>query len=285
MKLFIANDSSQTLGGGWSFVGNFIKGCKKLDVELVSDLKDCDTMLIPASSMVTKETVALAKELKKKVYLRIDNMPRNSRNRNTGSSRVLSYAKQADGIIFQSNWAKEWIGWWLQHEKIDIDNNIVIYNGIDTDIFNRVGAVHNPKIFLYTQLNDDVTKQWHEAWYMFARHYWREDMERVLWLVGKFSKELREYNFDFFQGEQVEYKGIMETPEQMASIFKQVGTVLIPYYNDACSNTIMEARACGCEMVCSHTGGTPEILDDSLDLSLDRMALQYLSFMKGDNNW
>jgi glycosyltransferase involved in cell wall biosynthesis len=285
MNLFIANDSKMSLGGGWSFIGNLVSELKKDNrVTLVDNIDDCETVLLPSSSMVTPDTVKYAKEKGKKIYLRVDNMPRNSRNRNCGSSRLRDFAETADGIIFQSNWAYEYLGWWLEHSGVKVGNkSTVILNGVDTDVFNDTGAKHDPNIYLYSRYNRDETKNWHEAWYTFLKT-WRKNQKAELWITGQFSKELVEYNFDFFQGEKVEYKGVITDPQYMAEIYRTVGTVLAPYYNDACSNTIIEAKACGCEIIASYTGGTPEIIDLE-DLSASRMAGEYIKFMKGEASW
>lgn len=285
MKLFIANDSKQSIGGGWSFIGNLIKGLDKSPrVDVVNNLKDCDVVLLPSSSMILPETVEAAKNYGKQIFLRVDNIPRNSRNRNCGTSRLSSYARQSDGVIFQSHWAREYIGWWLEKiEGVEFDSKIIL-NGVDTDIFNKEGATHNPNIYLYSRFNRDETKNWHEAWYTFLRT-WRENRKAKLWIVGQFSPELIEYNFDFFQGEDIEYKGIITDPMEMASLYKQAGTLLAPYFNDACSNTILEARACGTKVIASFTGGTPEIVEDGLDYSLERMTDEYIDFFEGGPAW
>jgi hypothetical protein len=53
---------------------------------------------------------------------------------------------------------------------------------------------------------------------------------------------------------------------------------LYTYLNDACSNTLLEARASGMEIIDVHgrlqTGGAPEIMELD-DLSLERMCNQY----------
>lgn len=294
MKIFIANDSKQGLGGGWSFISNFIRGAQGL-AEFVDTIRDCDVVFIPASSMVRAETLDLAKALNKPVFLRVDNVPRNSRNRNTGTSRLLSYFEAAKGVIFQSRWATQFVGEWLAWNcKKTGPTQTIIYNGVDTEIFNPGGPKESDQrgVYLYSRINRDETKNWHVTWYEYQliHRKWEEsDKETAppeLWLTGQFSPELVEYNFDFFQGEVVRYFGAIEDQRQYANILRSASYLLAPYYNDACSNSIIEALACGVGVETfgwGHTGGTPELFklnEEGFDWSHRRMAKEYIDFMQ-----
>jgi len=64
----------------------------------------------------------------------------------------------------------------------------------------------------------------------------------------------------------------------MVDIFKRNRYFLYTYLNDACSNTLLEAKASGCEIVdvfgMLKTGGAPEIMACK-DISLERMIREY----------
>jgi len=284
MKIYIANESKQKIGGGFTFLRNFIKAMKD-KVEFVENAEDCDIYFIAGATMVSKESVYEAKQIGKKIVLRIDNAVKDSRNRGCGMSRMKAIAQKADKLVYQSKWSRDYLSSYLDK------NGAVIRNGCDTKIFNLDGLKlerGGKKIYLYTRFNRDDTKNWHEAWYEFQKIH-KSIGNAELWLVGQFSPELVEYGFDFFNGEQVNYLGVIEDEELMARIYRTANVLIFPYYNDACSNTLIEARCCGTKIFMTPsgaTGGTPEILhkDDPLvDFSLDKMADKYLKLFEEIN--
>jgi glycosyltransferase involved in cell wall biosynthesis len=280
MKIFIANNSNQVLGGGFSFISNFVNNLSK-DIQIVDDWKNCDIYFMPSSSMVAKsDEVEMAKDLGKKIVLRVDNIPRNSRNRNTGTSRLFHYSQLADLVIYQSNWAKDFIS------KFTKKDGPVIYNGVDQSLFYQDGEMIAPDgspQYLYSRFNRDETKRWEEAWYYFQRIFF-ENPNAHLWIVGNFADELIAYNFDFFGGaeKRIKYLGVIDDKRELAKIYRSSDVVLIPYFNDACSNTVLEALASGCKIetcLSGRTGGTEELLNLK-DISITRMVNEYLEQFK-----
>lgn len=300
MKIFIANDSQQSLGGGWSFLRNFQAGVHNAKLAIFTPLmKDADVVFLPSSSMVKSETVEAAEQLGKPIVLRIDNIPRDSRNRNTGTSRLLTYYEKAKGVIFQSKWATDWVGDWLQYaSKGQPPLQSIVYNGVDTSIFNPDGARLEKRapVYLYSRYNRDETKNWHVVWYEYQMiHRYAKQLDKPipeLWLVGQFSPELLTYDplgirsFDFFRGEVVQYLGVVQNADEYANYLRTADYLLAPYYNDACSNTIIEAFATGVAVETlgyGHTGGTPELFrlqESGFDWSQERMAKEYINLME-----
>ncbi len=288
MRIYIANQSEQSIGGGWSFINNFKKGIKQsFDHEFANNYFDCDIFLIPGCTMISREAVEAAKNAGKKIVLRIDNIPRNSRNRNTGTSRLYDFAQVADLIIYQSCWAKNFIS-----QFIDPWNNklsAIIYNGVDTDIFKPEGnteMLDGQPQYLYSRYNRDESKMWYQAWYEFQQRFFK-DKNSHLWIVGQFSPEVREYNFDFFGGAESRYKywGVVADKELMASIYRGADSLLVPYLNDACSNTLIEYLQCNgvngeiITGISGQSGGTPEIIDlfkKGYDFSEKKMSEEYI---------
>ena len=79
MKIFtpVMKDS---ISGGFSWRMNFIKGVQG-KAEIVDCIDDCDIFLISGVTMIDKSDFNRAKELGKKIVLRVDNVPRKSRNK------------------------------------------------------------------------------------------------------------------------------------------------------------------------------------------------------------
>lgn len=274
MKIGILNESKQSLGGGWSFISTFSKAAKKGGHEIyeTDSCLNADVVLIPSASMVNLDSVRVLKQQGKPIILRVDNMPRNSRNRNTGSSRLRAIAEISDLIVYQSKWAQEYLSDFIG------TRGMVIYNGVDTEIFHPEGEKYKftgDPVFLYSRYNRDETKHWEVAWYRFVREY-KKNKQSGLVIVGQFSPELIEYGFDFFNGEKYTYLGVQPDPVELAKIYRSCNYLLATYFNDAYSNTYQEALACGCELLyVDMSGGTPELLENGV-IPKEKMFAAYL---------
>lgn len=278
MKILATSQSKQGIGGGWTFLRTFAKYAPKYGGQIVSS-GDADVLLISGATMLQRDFVFEWKKKGMKIVLRVDNIPRNSRNRNTGTSRLKDFAAAADLVIYQSEWARDYIQPFLQKD------GVVILNGADPEIFNTSGSIRprdgEPQ-HLFVQYNRDETKQWHQMWFEYQmrfRELTEEGKRPHLWIAGQFSPELQAANFDFFMGERFEYLGVLEEPEEMAEVMRGADVLLAPYYNDACSQTIVEARMCGVGVIEHNaTGGTAEIIKAPIQcLSAEYMAERYMS--------
>lgn len=277
MKIALPIDSKQAIGGGFTFRRNLAKALRD-KAEVVDTIEEADVVLLASSSMLNSETVEKANNLNKKIVLRVDNVPRNSRNRNTGTSRLQAYANMADAVVFQSKWSKEYLSSFLGHD------GTIIYNGVDTEIFNPHGDKYEwgSPVYLYSRFNRDETKRWEEAWFKYQMIHRKYPFARLM-IVGAFSPEQIEYNFDFFNKERIDYLGIVEDPMEMAKIYRSSSFFLATYYNDAYSNTYCEALACGMKLHQPNmSGGTPEILKNFEKgvRSIQDMALDYLKLFE-----
>lgn len=264
----------ERIGGGWTFLRNFRVGLERLGV-LTGSYEESDIYFVSGATMASHDQVDQAKADGKKIIFRIDNAVRNSRNRNTGMSRMKAFADKADIVIYQSEWARDYLKPFTGKE------GKVILNGCDTQIFNSYGRTRNRQ-YLYVRSSRDETKNWEMARYWFSRK-WQEDQNFQLNIVGKFSSENMEYNFDFYQGEKFYFLG-EQPPRTMADIYRSSTSFLYTYFNDACSNTAIEAIASGCRIInvngMADTGGMPEIMALQ-DLSLERMTKEYIEAING----
>ncbi|HBX15876.1 MAG TPA: hypothetical protein DEF57_01040 [Candidatus Magasanikbacteria bacterium] len=279
--MYIPNLNKNGLGGGWTFLNNLLKAIKT-DVQIAHSVEDCDIMFICGPTMVGRDEVELANKLGKKIIFRVDNIPEDYRNRGTAISRLKDYSKMADVVVYQSEWARNYV------KTLTCVDGAVIFNGVDRDIFNKDNRTDNYKQYLYVRSSTNENKRWQEAKFFF-REYWMtaDNHELELIVVGNFSDYVKLYGDDFINryklgafDEPIKYLGQINDPRRMAEIYKTSAVLIAPYYNDACSNTILEARACGCEIdlcLSGNSGGTPEILALSDELiGIDRMGKEYL---------
>ena len=154
------------------------------------------------------------------------------------------------GIIFQSHFAeKEVTQFFGKHP-----NTAVIHNGADTDLIEQIKPLEAPFLGKY----EDI-------WSCAAS--WRP------------HKRLKD-NIDYFlehsgpkdclvvagvppsQGaakhERVLYVGELTAP-QLYSLYKRSKYFIHLAWLDHCPNVVVDARACGCQVICTSSGGTPEI--------------------------
>ena len=237
MKIYIANYQPDRQGGGWSFARNFAKG---MGDSITQNYDEADVYFIVSASMTTRDEVTKAKNDGKKVVLRVDNILRPSRNRGGGMSHMRDYAEMADLVVYQSVDARNRLSPYLGRE------GKVILNSTDEDIFFPGKGERSGH--LYSRFNRDETKNFEVARDHFATiHQVIPDLK--LTIVGQFSQELQEYNFDFFNGENVRFMGTITDPMTMADIYRAHEYLIYTYWRDACSNTLIEALMCGMEIV------------------------------------
>ncbi len=281
MKIYIPNTSEQSIGGGWTFLRNFRKGARGA-LHFVDRWKDCDIYFIVAATMTSRDEAYLAKAAGKGVIFRVDNVPRDSRNRGTAFSRMRDFANISDVVVYQSEWARQYAGYIC-------GDGPVIMNGVDTDIFKSSGIkIEDDDLplaqkYLYVHYNRDENKRFPEALYFFHQE-WKRTRNSELWLVGRFEDKLVEYNFDLFAGEPMRYFGVIENPLDLAKVMRSAHVLLAPYFMDAAPNTVAEAIACGMEVaLVNPIGGTQEIIDDFKSngvRTVERMAEDYINLFK-----
>jgi len=276
MKIALLCDSKQKIGGAWTFRRNLVKGLKQVGHEVVEDYRQADIAFVAGVTLVIRDTIRDIKERKIKLVVRVDNIPRNSRNRNTGTSRLRDFTILADKVIYQSEWAKEYVMPFINRD------GPVVYNGVDIDIFKKAGLrmdFRGNPTYLYSRFNRDETKRWEEAWYEYQMIQRRNPKAKLV-IVGNFSPEQVEYGFDFFMGENYKYLGVIESPEEMARIYRSCDYLLATYYNDCYSNTYCEAIACGCQLYKPNlSGGTAEVIEQGV-ISLEDMTKEYVEIFE-----
>lgn len=270
MKIYIANYTPDKIGGGHSFAKTFFNQAKDY---VTTDYASSDVFFISGPTMCERADAFQAKRDGKKVVFRTDNIVRHSRNRGTGMSRLKDFSGIADLVIYQSAWCRKLLlpftGRWGE----------VVLNGVDTAVFNDKGRHDSEGTYLYARSSRDEGKQWIMAYYWFVNN------PGHLNIVGKFSAENLQYNFDFYNNERYTFYG---EQRDMAMFYKSNKHFLYTYLNDACSNTLIEALMSGCKIIdvygMAQTGGAPEILEafenHRHDLTAEGMVENYIEAIK-----
>lgn len=275
MKLYVPNNKPDGIGGGYTFVRNLRKGMAG-KVELTDRWQDCDVMFIPGVTMVERDDVEQAHLAGKPIVFRMDNIPRKSRNkRSRVYDNIKRYAELAELVIYQSDWAADYC-------RPMSGDGTVIKNGVDPSIFYpaKDKPDHDRYLFAFHGKND--VKGFWIAHYLFQR-YFRRDPKAEFWFIYNFKGELGEQvgaSYDFWNGEKIKHLDPVTTQEEMAALLRQCTHLIYPAYCDAAPNQVLEARACGLEvvgMLDKEWSGVSEMLGPALDISLERMCDEYLA--------
>lgn len=273
LKICLPEYDKQAVGGGWTFILNLSKTLN------IYPYDEAGIYFIPSASMVSRDDVNQAKQDGKKIVLRVDNIIRNSRNRNSGMSRMKDYAEWSDLVIYQSEFAKN-----LLDPYLNSKNNTVILNSCDESYFHH--PTNSKKLagvsrYLYARSSTDETKNWDIARMSFQA----SPGPKLLTIIGKpFKEDMSQYNYDFYQGEDVKYLGEIRDKSTLAEIYRNHDYLLYSYFQDACSNTLIEALCSGMKILncygMAETGGAPEIIQKFNDFGpdyfrLSRMGKEY----------
>lgn len=263
-------------GGGSTFLRNLQKALKEFGDELVETGEDYDAYLVAGASLSDRSEVEEAKRKGKPIVLRVDNILEDSRNRNTGMRKMREFAQLADVIVFQSEWAKRLL-------KPYCGDGIVIYNGVDTDVFypRKTEKTWDNLRILYTKNSRNEVKRFHEVQYWW-REYCLDKDDDTLVLVGNFAREMQQIDhpFEFHNDESFEYKGLV-SHEKLADIMRECDLAFLPYYADACSNTVLEAQACGLPVLYCDYGGTKEIIHMGQKIDYIHSPVDMAKFARG----
>lgn len=265
MFIKLPHDTSKFQGGGSTFCSNFTKAINKYGHQTVEGNSPYDVLFIAGATLTDRDQVIQAKKDGKTIILRVDNILEDRKNRNSGMPKLRDFAELADVIVYQSEWAMRML-------SPILGKGIVIYNGVDTEIFYPRTEPKNwegLRIF-YSKYSRNEVKQFHEVQYWW-REYNLEKKDDTLVLVGRFADDYLkiDHPFDFHNDEQYEYRGVISESKLLADIMRNCDVAFLPYMFDACSNTILEAQACGLPVIYSPTGGTPEIVTCGWDISYE----------------
>ena len=242
-------------------------------VATLSGISSIKALFIAGATICDRETIEDAVENNKKIILRVDNILEDSKNRNTGMPRLIEFAKYADVIVYQSEWAKRLL-------KPICGDGIVIYNGVDTNIFyprKENKDWDNIRIF-YSRWGRGEGKNFNVVQY-FWREYNLEKRDDTLVIVGKFGDESLKINhpFEFHNDEDYEYHGVIQDQNKLADILRSCDVALLPYAFDAMSNSQLEAQSCGLPIIYMGNGGAKETVDFGVELNFDKSAIEIVN--------
>jgi glycosyltransferase involved in cell wall biosynthesis len=280
INLFDAPDNQKKIGGGWTFLRNFQKGIES--VKHVLGNEKYDVSMACGATMVRRDTWAATKD--KPRVLRADGVPEDCRNRGTGWSRMRDFGKEADMIIYQSQFSKQTTGRLIKRD------GLVIPNGVDTSIFTNKGPKEkpfgNPSV-VFVHYRSDPNKRFQEVIERF-RQYKIDHPNAAITFIGDYPKQQIKWNpkkldfgmLDLVQNKDWRYLGAIRDRRKLAQMLRSYDYIAYPSFADPCPNTLIEALACGAKTLWPNEyGSTLEIIDlfkNGYDFSLKNMVVRYV---------
>ena len=160
----------------------------------------------------------------------------------------------ADAVVYQTEFDKRLAIKYFGER----DNAHVIHNGTDLEAISKISAANIPEIDEKYDIVWACASQWRphkrlsENIRYFQDHRGTKD---CLLVAGELSSSTGSINDDL---RDVYFLGNL-CWEDLISVYKRAKTFIHLSFLDHCPNVMIDARACGCDIVCSSTGGSSEI--------------------------
>ena len=186
------------------------------------------------------------------MYLRLDGIYFNSNfNCERMNYNIKKSYEQATGVIFQTEFNKELCFEWFGSHN----NYKIIPNGADNHYLNS---------FVNCEEVEKNLSGYNKIWSCAAHwHSYKRLKDNIDYFLN-FSNDkdiliVAGKNPDYIiEHPQIKYVGNLNT-KQLITVYKLSDYFIHLAYLDHCPNVVVDAKACGCKIICSSTGGTKEI--------------------------
>ena len=253
MKIWIekADVSPIILGGKSLFMRRLADEFRKrYDISVVSEGK----------ADISLNVIGIKHNQSKKKILRLDGVWHDTRKLWRRKNKALKNSmNQADGVIYQSNFARRMCDIFLGEPKCPTK---VIFNGSDPTVYDNVKSecFFNKPVFL-------ACSKWrpHKRLRDIIESFLLANISNSALIVvgdiansGISKKEMSNYVYHH----NIFYHGKVHQ-NVLISILKSVTASIHLCWFDACPNSVVEAIVAGVPVICNNTGGTWEIVGPS----------------------
>lgn len=187
---------------------------------------------------------------------------------------MIGNYNMADLIVWQSQWARE--QW---QPFVDVTKkNVVIYNGVDLEIFNTNGN--------FMALPGNKTKILHSNWSIFPHKRVDILFDAIknfpavdFHCVGNYETIETAQTFQkFTEFPNATYYGPVKVPKQLVNLYRAVDAILFTSEHEGSPNVCLEAMACGCPIIYNKKCNVvPEMFGENLVLGFESIEdLKYI---------
>tara|TARA_Y100000310_G_scaffold345780_1_gene469773 strand:+ start:4666 stop:5568 length:903 start_codon:yes stop_codon:yes gene_type:complete len=249
-KIFFDNVNFQSASGPNSFALKLAMEMTHQNCDIVNNNPDAQISIIQTNTKLAK------------TLLRLDGIYFNSEQdwKQLNAPIQRSY-DQAEAVVYQSNFNKTLIEKYFGKHQ----NSHIIPNGTCITEINKIPALE------HKQINDKFENIWACAshWRPHKRlddniKYFLEfsNVNDCLLVAGDVEA------INQIEHDRIFYIGMLNWV-QLISVFKAASHFIHLAFLDHCPNVVIDARACGCHVVCASSGGTQEIAGDNSTIIQD----------------
>ena len=252
MNIHLENVNLYSTSGPNHFANKLIKYLKKLDVSFnnkvepharlcfIESRHECSCA--PTSNRAQFNEVPLVQRLDG-IYF---NSAQNYKLQNSNIKRTYN---AASGVIFQSHFNKSLITKYFGEHK----NSTVIHNGADVDHIKSLNPMQAPELDKYEKVWSCASswrphKRLQDNIEYFLEH---SSQKECLVIAGHVDDKP-------IEDKRIYYVGNLNI-DQLISLYKRSAYFIHLAWLDHCPNVVVDARASGCHIICSSSGGTREI--------------------------
>jgi len=239
MKIRLENVNLNSSSGPNSFAQKLVKYLQKNEHSLVQESYDAVLCFIEAHNNLDNS----------KLFQRLDGIYFNTDfDYKAQNSNILNTYKRAKGVIFQSEFNKELTFRYFGEHK----NYAIIHNGSDLELIGDIKPTSNELLNKYENVWSCASswrshKRLKDNVRYFLEHQGPND---CFVIAGNPDYHVKEPNI-FYVGE-LDYN-------KLISLYKRSKFFIHLSWLDHCPNVVVDARASGCQIICSSAGGTKEI--------------------------
>lgn len=252
MKVFTHNFNPRSNSGPNKFTRTLFTRLISDGRVLISNQEEADVEFCLIQQQSTKV---------KPMILRLDGIWFNSEQEYNKQNAPIQYSyKNADAVVFQSNFNKKLTEAWFGGHH----NSYVIHNAADSTLINKTNKSYWNKKF------GKDTEVWSCAsnWRPHKRlneniRYFKEfaPKDAILAIAGGLGMDEAKdvMNMD----NRIHLLGDIDY-DRLLALYNRTSTFVHLSYLDHCPNVVVDAQASGCQIVCSSTGGTKEIVNNGI---------------------
>lgn len=173
---------------------------------------------------------------------------------------IESTYKSAESVIFQSNFNRDLTFHYFGRKE----NHHVVSNGTDLELISKIGEMQSDVLDTF----DNVwtcASSWrpHKRLSENIRYFLEKAGENDCLIIAGNNPDVRISNPRVFYAGDLDWQTLI-------SLYKRSKYFLHLAFLDHCPNVVVDARAAGCKIICSSTGGTSEISgEDSIVIDED----------------